>query len=704
MNTDSVPTENIDSAATAMFEALYKAVDKHAPLIDVSIKPKKTPFTNSDIITLRRERRKAERMYRRYGNSSDKKQYQSLVTDVRKLVHNTRNEFYTDKLSACKHNKKEKFKLFSKMLGTEKEIQLPSHESEQMLCDEFEQFFTNKVQNIRRTIGNFTTTVESLQSTLQPVIIKAFNNFNFLDDNEVTDIFSTLSNKQCDLDPVTMGLFKQCLPELLPYVKHIINLSLEKGIFPTIYKEALLNPKLKAPSLDNDIYKNYRPLSNICFLSKALERCVLTQLVDHLEYNNLFGDFQSAYRKFHSCETAITKITNDILLSLDNKECSFLLFLDLSAAFDTVDHNILLSTLNEKYGIGGIVLQWFQSYLSGRSYKVKIGKHFSKGICLLFGVPQGSILGPILFILYISDIERIAKCYGFRVHVYADDTQLYISFVPLDIMSTVSNIEHCLREIKHWMTNNFLKLNEDKTKFLLISSNNDLHNIYTDLCISFSGNIIFPSMDAINLGVTLDSTMSMEVYINSIVSKGYSHLNNFWKSASKLAYELKLELVTSFILPLIDYCNITFLAASQLYVRKLQKLLNSAIRFIFNLSGKRYRLHITENMKKVHILPVEYRVKYKLSLMVYKCINGLAPTYLQELIVPRITYSHLRSANNVYDLQTPVPNSKFGESSFSYAAPLTWNQLPQDIQFSANVETFKTRLKTHYFVKYYGED
>ena len=109
-------------------------------------------------------------------------------------------------------------------------------------------------------------------------------------------------------------------------------------------------------------------------------------------------------------------------------------------------------------------------------------------------------------------------------------------------------------------------------------------------------------------------------------------------------------------------------------------------------------------MKEVHILPVEYRVKYKLSLMVYKCINGLAPTYLQELIVPRITYSHLRSANNVYDLQTPVPNSKFGESSFSYAAPLTWNQLPQDIQFSANVETFKTRLKTHYFVKYYGED
>ena len=392
------------------------------------------------------------------------------------------------------------------------------------------------------------------------------------------------------------------------------------------------------------------------------------------------------------------------MLSLDSNESSFLIFLNLSSAFNTVDHNILLTTLRKKYGISGIVLQWFQSYLSNRNYRVKIGKCYSKGLFLSFGVPQGSILGPILFILYISDIEHIAKYYGFRVHIYADDSQLYISFVRYDILSTVSNIEHCLREIKYWMSKNFLKLNEDKTKFLLISSKNDLHSIYSDLCISFSGNIIFPSMDAINLGVTFDLTMSMETYINGIISKGYCHLNNFWKSASKLNNDLKLELVTSFILPLIDYCNITFLAASQLYVGKLQKLLNSAIRFIFNLSGKRYCLHITPYMKKLHILPVKYRIKYKLSLLVYKCINGLAPSYIQELIVPKITYSHLRSANNVYDLQTLVPKTKYGESSFSYAAPATWNELPQDIQLSSNVETFKTRLKTHYFIAYYGNE
>ena len=306
-------------------------------------------------------------------------------------------------------------------------------------------------------------------------------------------------------------------------------------------------------------------------------------------------------------------------------------------------------------------------------------------------MPQGSILGPILFILYISDIEHIAKCNGFNIHIYADDTQLYIAFEKCDILSTVSDIGQCLREIRNWMSTLFLKINEDKTKFLMISSNDDLYNVYTDLCISFSGNIIAPSLNAVNLGVTFDSTMSMETYIKNIISKGYFKLNNFRRNADKLTYDLKLQLVTAYILPIIDYCNITFLAASKLNVNKLQKLLNSSIRFIFNLTGKRYRNAITPYMKKLHILPVEYRIKYKVSLTVYKCFHDLAPDYLKELIQSKVTYSHLRSFNDLYSLQTVIPKSKYGKSTFSYVAPVIWNQLPQNIKLSPYVECFKRR-------------
>ena len=334
--------------------------------------------------------------------------------------------------------------------------------------------------------------------------------------------------------------------------------------------------------------------------------------------------------------------------------------------------------------------------------KVTINKSFSDGLCLLFGVPQGSILGPTLFILYISEIENIPKCYGFRIHIYADDTQLCISFEKCDVLTTVSDIEHCLRKIKIWISNCFLKLNEEKTNFLLIAANNDLHAIYPDLCISFSGNLIEPSLNAINLGVTFDSSMILDANGNNIVSKGYAQLSSFWRSASRLTIKNKLQLVSAFILPLIDYCNITLLATSKSNMNKLQKLLNSAFRFVYNLSGNRYRYSVTPYMKKLHILPVKYRVKYKVSLLVYKCFQGLAPVYIQELLTEKLTFSHLRSSNDLYSLQTMIPNSHYGENSFSYAAPVTWNALPLDVKSSPSLDCFKKRLKTHYFTEFYG--
>ena len=697
-------SEDVNTATKYFHESLICAIDSHAPLINVSVKPKKTAFTNREIVLLKRRKRKAERAFRKYGNPADKEEYQSCVKDLQKLVKNTRNDYYNNKLLACKDDKKAKFKVFNKLLGNEYEQQLPSHANEVELCNEFLHFFSDKIKIIRNEIASDPKNLQSEYSgslNIQSGAVPVFDTFTALTDDDVAEVFKSLPNKYCALDPVSAELYKQCLQHLCSYVKYIINSSLSQGIVPTSFKEALVKPKLKSHTLDKDMLKNFRPLSNLSFMSKSLERSAFKQLVGHLESNKLFSNFQSAYRKYHSCETAITKITNDILHSLDNKQCSFLLFLDLSSAFDTVDSTILLSILQAKFGIQGKVLQWLDSYLTNRTCKVNIGKSFSEVLCLLFGVPQGSILGPILFILYISDIEYIARCNGFKIHIYADDTQLYISFVKCDILSTISSIEQCLREIKCWMSHKFLKLNESKTEFLMISSKEDLYTIYADLCISFSGSIICPSLEAVNLGVTFDSTMSMQKYVNAIISKGYFHMSNFWKAASKLAQELKLQLVTSYVLPLIDYCNITLLAASKLYIDKLQKLLNNAVRFIFNLTGKKYRCSITPYLKQLHILPVLLRIKYKVALTVYKCFHDLAPSYLQDLIKPKFTFSHLRSSNDVYSLQSVVPKSKYGESTFEYAAPRVWNALPINVKHSPSLDCFKKRLKSHYFIEYF---
>ena len=204
------------------------------------------------------------------------------------------------------------------------------------------------------------------------------------------------------------------------------------------------------------------------------------------------------------------------------------------------------------------------------------------------------------------------------------------------------------------------------------------------------------------VGVKIDSTMSMHDQINSITPKGYYYLHNFYRIADKLTRNLKVQLVMTYIIPLVDYCNVVLISATQCYIEKLQKLMNSAVRFIFRLNGKKRFSSITKYMKELHLLPVKFRMKYQLSLLVFKCINGLAPQYLCDLLCEKVGYSHLRSSNDLFLLHTNVPDSKYGESTFSYAASCEWNTLPSELKLCSSLETFKTLLKTHYFRLYYN--
>ena len=215
------------------------------------------------------------------------------------------------------------------------------------------------------------------------------------------------------------------------------------------------------------------------------------------------------------------------------------------------------------------------------------------------------------------------------------------------------------------------------------------------------GNLIFPSQAATNLGVTLDPAMSMSCHINKVTSKGYYYIDNFYRVADKLTHKLKVKLITSYVLPLIDYCNVIYTCANTAYRYKLQKLLNSAARFIFNLRGRKKRLSITPYLKKLHFFTVEYHIIYKFCLLVYKCLYGLAPQYLTDLLTPNIADSSLRSSSDLLSLSLKVPKSSYGAHAFSYFAPYHWNKLPLGIRLSTSVDMFKKSLKTYLFSQCY---
>ena len=338
-----------------------------------------------------------------------------------------------------------------------------------------------------------------------------------------------------------------------------------------------MTPLLKNKLLDVDDVCSYRPVSNLLFLSKVIEKCVHIQIDMYLCENFLYGEFQSAYRSGFSCETALVKISNDILSLLDTKSNAVLLLFDLTAAFDTENHNLLLAKLFENFGFADNALKWFSTYLENRSYYVKgVNDSVSHVVKVTSGVPQGSILGPVLFNLYFKDAEMIAKSHGFSVHSYADDMQCYFELgknISIDFVS--DKITSFLLALKNWMTSNYLKLNKNKTKVieLLPASHNVNARLVTDVYIDSSCALILPTSYVKNLGVIFDAKLTMEKHVHKVVGTCYANLRNLGRIASKLSIDFKIQMVHSMILSNIDYCNALFYDLPEMLLKKLTKVL-----------------------------------------------------------------------------------------------------------------------------------
>ena len=281
-------------------------------------------------------------------------------------------------------------------------------------------------------------------------LMSAFTKFPDISTETVTNIIIKSSSKSCTLDPIPTCLLKSCLTVLATTITHIVNLSLSTGHVPRSLKTACVVPRLKKKSLDSEDLASYRPISNLPFLSKTLERVVAVELNNYLLGNNLFSSLQSAYRRHHSTETALLRVTNDFLMALDAGNEVLLVLLDYSAAFDTVNHAILLHRLEYRFGISGTVLNWLKSYLNDRSQYVTVKGCDSSSTPLCHGVPQGSVLGPLLFTLYVSPIEDIIKLHGLDAMFYADDTQIYVVLNPKEQAADLQKLEACANDLKSW--------------------------------------------------------------------------------------------------------------------------------------------------------------------------------------------------------------------------------------------------------------
>ena len=617
----------LDDITHRYISGLSELIDIHAPLIKrTQISRPHAIWYNQTIREAKQLRRKLERVWRRTGLPAHHEDYRKQCSEVAKELYKAKCHYYSNKITDNCSDPKALSKIASSLLVNQHLTNLPASDDDSTLANNFSTFFSDKIKHLR---SSFTVGVETDEKTLPFTGVK-FCNLKPATADEVKKLILSYSNSSSQLDPVPTWLLKLCIVELLPIILTIMNASLRSGQFPSQFKNAIIRPLLKKSNLDVDQLKHYRPVSNTHFLSKILEKLVIGRLEDHMLKNLLYDPFQSAYRKQHSTETAILKVQNDIIASLDVGKCTVLGSLDLSAAFDTVDHHILLKRMRHLYGIDDTAWCWFESYLDNRHTKVRINDSLSSSRVLVCGVPQGSVLGARLYSMFIYPILNIIKKHGVHYHCYADDIQIYMKCkdTDIDIQESITRLQNCILEISNWMMVNSLKINGDKTEFIIFGNKPATYKNYS-LKI---GSSVIPATDCIKiLGVSLDSMLNLNKHISNTCRTVYMHLRRINSIRPYLTEEAVKTLIQSVVISRLDYCNCIFVGMPLNAIRKLQLAHNAAARVVQKPPP---RAHMTPILRQLHWLPVMKRCQFKLLTITFKSLHDDAPEYIQNLSEP----------------------------------------------------------------------
>ena len=499
-----------------------------------------------------------------------------------------------------------------------------------------------------------------------------------VDETEVIKITKGLKiSKSSGHDNINTFFLKKIINAIAKPLCHIFNLSISLGKYPNVFKLAKVIPIYKK---DNpNLCQNYRPISILPCISKILERIIFNQIYKFLEKYNILCPNQYGFRKNYSTDLAVLDLLDKITQTLANKCHIIGIFMDLSKAFDTLDHKILLKKL-ERYGIRGTPLAWFKDYLSHRKQYVEFHCTRSQILDLQCGVPQGSILGPLLFLIYINDIIYASNNPSYVL--FADDTTLL--FAHKEINALIHNINRELPNIANWLKSNKLSLNVNKTNYVVFKSPQT--KINDNLCKLNLGNKELERKSHANfLGIKLDEHLKWNIHCNDLIVSISRSIGILNKIKNNLSQNTRLLLYNSLILSKLSYCNIIWGTTSK---RNLDKMLLLQKRAIRICSGSTYLAHSNPIFKDLRVLKVADINLLQTALFMYKLNLNIIPDKFQSLFTKnnQIHTHHTRNANK-YHLSNP--KTSLAHNSIIHKGPDVWNSLPKYITQCTTLISFK---------------
>ena len=684
----------LDDAVEVWQNLLLEVVNRHMPCRQKRVKSKPSPWMTSDILKIIKERdklkAKAHKAKFNFVNENnlaiknDKqtfydnlwKEYRMLRNKVTTKIRKARRSFYSNKLSAAE-NPNQIWNILKDVMPNKTPSQTGHSNSNTISqANQFNDYFANVGSELASKIPQV-----SRDANQSKIVESATFDFVSVTEDQVLKTLMGMKNKKSvGLDGISMHILKMSTPVIIPSLTHLFNKSLAEGVFPSQWKMTKLIPLLK--SGDKSCPANYRPIAILPCVSKVLEKIVQKQLTSYLKTNNLLSTAQSGFRDKHSTTTALLRVTDDWLLAIDRGLYTGAIFIDLKKAFDTVDPFIMLQKL-KRMGFSDASLAWFRSYLTNRKVGTLFNSSMSNFSDIHHGVPQGSILGPVLFVIYINDIVRQVK--NCRIHLYADDTVLYFSHKdPIHIENVLNND---FKRVYDWMCVNKLSLNLQKTESFLIGSRSSLSRRNT-LRIKLCGQEIKHKETVKYLGVTLDQQLKWDVHINALCGKTCKLVKYFGRLRHVLNETCLKLLYNSLVLPLFDYADLIYDSATMKYTSQLQKIQNRAGRIILGINPYK---HVSNH--EIHQIlnwdSLNTRRKKHLNSMVFKCLHDYSAPYLKESFNFMSRNYSLRSNGT---LSLPKPKTEYCRRMFSYRGACYYNELPSEPKCCSSVTSFNKMI------------
>lgn len=676
-----VETE-LDEKVTKFNKLLLNLYDTLAPLQTKRATRPAAPWMNERIQRLRKERDVAMRNWKRDNTTASKTIYKKTRNKLSQEIRNAKMKLIRQHTSNFGDKKtwREIKKLgLGKQTENDVEIDTDLDQLNRYFCNLGGRVDDNTRTRTKRDIASRATQHDFLPFTLKPVT-----------EDDTREAFKTIKTNAAGCDNISIQLITKIFDTVLPVLTDIFNCSLRSGQFPSLWKDSYVTPlpKVKSPTLMTE----FRPINITSILSKALEKLVLRQMTDYLKENSLLDELQSAYKPKHSTMTALLKISEDIRQAMDDKKLTIIVLLDCSAAFNSVDFDILLTKLKHYFNFSNSSLSWMNSYLTNRRQQVKIKTGNSEWETLDRSVPPGTVLGPVLFTLYTQDLTKILH-QNINYHSYSDDIQIYSHCKLHDLQTTTQDFTRQLQTIFGWATDNGISLNAKKTQAMLIGSERLINKInfsnvqklrINNTEVQFVNNVK-------NLGIYFDQFFTWKNQVQHTCKKVYGCLHSLRRMKNFLTFDSKRRLVQSLIWPHIDYCDVVQLNATADQVARLQKCLNSCVRFIYNLKRDE---RITPYFKQLGWLKVIERRKLRTAVEIYKILSTNTPTYLAS----SFSYlSHFHDINTRSGTKLSIPRhlTDFRHKSFAVSGARLWNTIPEQIRSKKTVQSFRQAYQEH---------